>query len=224
MAHEPSADEVRTRIRAAYGALLQRYASWGGHSFPGWDFEGASDNYLGPTVWSEGDCAFRFALELEPLFPEMVHLEFPLARWTLPTAVSQRLAPTGRLAPRYVDIAISDHRGFPLEGDRDRAFKEWPHLAFIEVKQMKRQAHGPFRFDLHKRVASANQDAKRLRDMQEPHHHGGQPLCKVAGILIFDDGDYLLDERCPKLSIPEEVEALIVSPSALRDADIAESR
>jgi hypothetical protein len=70
-------EELHHGLTASFRAFMAEYAEFGGHRFHGFTDYGDPRNYQGPLIWSEGDCQFRFALELERFFPGMVHLSFP---------------------------------------------------------------------------------------------------------------------------------------------------
>lgn len=71
-------ERLEQGLDAGFQALLQRYETLGGNLFYGFYETGDPRNYKGPLIWSEGDCAFRFAYELEEEFPTLVHLEMPI--------------------------------------------------------------------------------------------------------------------------------------------------
>lgn len=170
------------QLHAAYLRLLRRYAVWGGHRYFGWTEQAEPRNYLGPLVWSEADCALRFAVELEKEFPEQVHLEFPLAQWTLTDY------DPARDKKQFVDLVVSDFGAFEAHEVAQAAFMSKRHDLFVEVKYFKKQAHGPWKFDLKKKLPWVVADIERLARHLERGH------CRRAAMLILDDGDYLQAE------------------------------
>ena len=74
--------EIHAVLMEAFGRFLDVYAQYGAHRYHGWVDYGDPQNYKGPTFWSEDDCIYRLALELEREFPHEVHLELPVARWS----------------------------------------------------------------------------------------------------------------------------------------------
>jgi hypothetical protein len=62
------------------------------------------------VFWTEEDCVFRLAIELEREFPEQVHLELPVARENFKdfdAATDKR---------QFVDLVVSDMRSFESDG------------------------------------------------------------------------------------------------------------
>ncbi len=97
------AEAINTRLDAAFSRLLEPYARLGGHNYYGWDDYDDPRNFKGPTFWSEDDCVFRLALELEKEFPYQVHLELPVARWSFADSHRAKIAP--RRSPVRVRLA-----------------------------------------------------------------------------------------------------------------------
>lgn len=191
-------DCFQHQLGAAYLRMLQGYARWGGHSYYGWTEQTDPRNYLGPAIWSEADCVLRFAFELEKDFPGQVHLELPMATWTL-----QDYDPKLD-ARQYVDLVVSDFSNFVADGDAQTRFKTKRHDLFVEVKYFKKAAHGPFKFDLKKKLPSVSADIARLNRHMERGH------CRHAAMLVVDDGNFW-EEFCGDVEFGEVLD-LTVSP------------
>ena len=171
-------DRSLERLDAAYLSFLRAYSEWGGHRFYGWTQYEDPKNYLGPMIWSEADCVLRFAFELEREFPEQVHLEVPMARWTL-LDYDKKLD-----ARQYVDLVVSDFSDFKAGDHAQESFLSKQHELFVEVKYFRKSAHGPWKFDLKKKLPSIAADIKRLALHVERGH------CRYAAMLVVDDGGY----------------------------------
>lgn len=197
---------VEDGLMDAYERFLEGYAGWGGHAFHGWTDYPDTQNFQGPMVWSEADCAFRFALELERSFPRSVHAEFAIGK-----ATRLDYAPDVERRQR-VDLVVSDFSTFVEDEQSQDRFRTWPHDAFIETKWLvKGWAGNRFELDAHKRGASVHADIKKL------DRHLELDRCSVAAVLVVDDEDFFLMAGDPEPhDTPSSVWRLVAGPRALR--------
>jgi hypothetical protein len=194
--------DASQRIDAAWRAFITGYATHGGHRFYGWDHAAESRNYYGPRFWSEADCAWRFALELERQFPEQVHMEVPVASWTF--ADFDRVV-DGR---QFVDIVVSDLSDFVEDEASQQRFRSLVHTLFVEVKFFPAGCSRTWRHDHVRKVPAVHRDAERLA------RHLARGHCERAAILVVDDDCLFEDERAG-YTWPSEVIQLIASPRRL---------
>lgn len=200
--------EFETGLERAWQSFLAQYAHLGGHSFYGFQTYDDPRNYKGPLIWSEGDAAFRFALELEREFAQMVHLEMPVARHSV-----------GNYDPvkdrrQFVDVVVSDLRDFVEDEHSQERFFAHRHALFVEVKHFGRGSAGRWRFDAIKKVPAIRADAERLAMHLERNH------CSLAAVLVVDDDDLFEDEGGLE-AWPEMVKLLLASPRELLRHGIA---
>ena len=126
-------------------------------------------------IWSEGDCQFQLALDLESQFPGMVHLEVPVARynarpWDKETDKTQ-----------FVDIVVSDLSGFDVKRD---VFAGHQHALFVEVKYVGHSSK--FKAQSLRTITSGvKNDLERLKRNLE------RPRCTAAAMLLIDDNSHL---------------------------------
>ena len=174
---DPATDDgVRDRVMNAFDRLVAGYARWGGYRYHGWTSYEDPKNYLGPVIWSERDCDLRFAMELEREFPERVHMEFAIAKYT-----RADYDPT-KEAKQRVDLAVSDLSAFGEDDESYGRFRGKRHQAFFEVKWFL-NGFGDNR-DARNRLAAIPAYRDKLA------HHAELDRCAVAGMLIVDDEDY----------------------------------
>lgn len=197
-----AAREVRKRLEPAFSAFLEIYAKFGGHRYYGWNDYDDPRNYKGPMFWSEHDCAFRFALELEQVFPQQVHLELPVVRWSFadfkPGTTHQ-----------YIDIVVSDLAAFQEDDISQARFMSHRHEAFVEVKYFPAGCSRRWKFDHVRKVPDVLRDAERLSKHYQARH------CKLALVLVVDD-DGLFEQHRTDHFWPEDVEILVASPQELK--------
>jgi hypothetical protein len=94
----------------------------------GWTTADEPRNYHGPLIWSEADCVFRFALELEQEFPRQSSLRAQVNRNT-------RLDfPDGEEKAQQVDIGVSDLSDFAVDETAYDRFRQHQHLLLVEAK------------------------------------------------------------------------------------------
>jgi hypothetical protein len=194
-------------LDGAFARFLVSYGEYGGHRFHGWTDYGDPENYQGPMFWSEGDCVFRLALELEREFPGQVHLEVPVARWVF----NDFNPKTDRR--QFVDLVVSDLSSFERDGPAERAeqrFTTHRHEIFIEAKYFPHGSSGRWRFDHIRKIPSILADAERLAAHLERGH------CKVAAVLVVDN-DNLFEDHRHNYEWPSNVELLVASPAATVD-------
>lgn len=129
------APDLKRRVHLCFDRFLESYRGWGGFQHPGRTTEDDPIAYLGAAIWSEGDCVYRFALELEREFPGKVHLEFPIATHTRgdydKSDGSQR-----------IDIVVTDMTSFAEDKETAKRFKALTHDVFIEVKWLYKGPRG----------------------------------------------------------------------------------
>jgi hypothetical protein len=123
-----TAAEIVDATRRAFDRFLDLYAQVGQHLFHGSADYHDARTYRGPTFWSEADCVYRFALELEKEFPGHVHLGFELSASTL---YAFEKADRGE-----VDLAVSDLSDFEADDTSHRRFGTRKHELFVEAKYL----------------------------------------------------------------------------------------
>lgn len=179
---------VQDGVMEAFERFLEGYASWGGYRFHGWTDFPDTHNFQGPVVWSESDCALRFALELERQFPRNVHMEFAIGK-------ASRLDYDRDIERRQrVDLVVSDLSAFEEDHTSQERFRTLGHEAFIEAKWLVKGWRGHrFERDAIKRVASVRDDIQKLS------RHLSLGRCKVGAVLVVDDEDYFRAEGSEQL-------------------------
>jgi len=195
---------IQDRVIDAFERLVFEYARWGGYRSHGWTRYEDPQNYFGPVIRSESDCALRFAWELEREWPLAVHAEFPVSKANFAdfdknTESQQR-----------VDLAVTELGRFLEDETSQERFRSHRHEAFIEVKWLVKGWRGnPFEMDARKRVASVGVDAVKLAN----HLRLGR--CAVAAAFVVDDEDYFAGES-EMLEWPADVWRLVLGPETLR--------
>jgi hypothetical protein len=169
--------DLERGLSIAFDAFLRRYGEGGGHLFYGFYETGDPSNYRGPMIWSEGDCAFRFALELESQFERHVHLEMPIGRTYFADFDKERDT------TQFIDVVVSDLSNFDHAAE---VFAERSHDIFVEAKYIPRRRSRRFLRDSHRTIHAVLADAKRLQV-----HLDRQTRCSAAAVLVIDDDDYL---------------------------------
>ena len=215
----PLSDELLTAgIHEAFVAFLNGYSRWGGWQYPGWG-AGTEDAFKGPLIWSEADCVFRFALELERLFPDQIHHEVKINSDTRSDFNRKREK------NREIDIVIADMSSFPGGQPARHAFRSWQYDAFIEGKYFgKGSLKGRWKFKGREQVRSVQSDFKRLAE------HRALGRCRVAAVLVVDD-DGRYEEYAKGIERPDGVIELVACKKELiarglidgRDPGMAES-
>lgn len=204
--------DVRKGISAAFEGFLRAYEEWGGYQFHGWTDKTDPRNYRGPAIWSEADCVYRFARELENEFPGMVHLEYKIADWT-----TAEFDPSEERR-QSVDIAIVNMAGFEESGDSERRFKEVIPEAFIEVKVFfKGWWGGAWQMDAIGNVEAVEWDLMSLAELRE------RKRCKVAAVLVIDDEDFL-DRHLTHTAPLDQVSLLVAGPKTLAERGLGGER
>jgi hypothetical protein len=204
------APTIHARLDASFERLLEVYARYGGHNYYGWDVSHDVRNFKGPTFWSEDDCVFRLALELEKEFAYQVHLELPVARWSF--ADFEKSIDT----KEFVDLVVSDLHDFAEDETSQQRFMTRRHELFLEAKYVAYGSARTWKFDHLRKIPSIVADAERLARHIERGH------CLVAAVLVVDDED-LFEDNCPA-SWPETVRLLIASPRELERRGITAAR
>jgi hypothetical protein len=209
-ANTPMSDGIREKLGVAFERFMDVYRVYGAHNHYGWrDYEDER-NFRGPTFWSEDDCTFRLALELEREFPHQVHLDIPVARWSFAdfdANVDKR---------ERIDLVVSDLLEFAEDETSQQRFLTKQHELFVEVKNFPQGCRGAWQFDHVARVREVEADAKRLQRHLERHH------CLVAAVLVVDD-EGLFEEHQATIEWLPDVHLLLASPNelALRDPAFA---
>jgi hypothetical protein len=195
-----SLDEIEAGVSLAFDEFLAAYAEDGGHRHRG--FLGADNprTYKLPLLWTEGDCQWRFALALEKQFPEMVHLEMPLAGYTV-RDFDRRLD-----ARQFIDIVVSDLSDFDPES---MDFAERQHDVFIEVKYV---GHGTSFVAVGKRTISqgVRGDLERLKRNLE------KKRCRRAAMLLIDDANHVEGDPGKGLPWSPAIRPLLANPTQLK--------
>jgi hypothetical protein len=203
---------VRERVGAAFERFLSVYASFGGHNYHGWTDYPDPRNYKGPMFWSEGDCAYRLALELEREFPDQVHTELPVVRWAF---ADYNDAEDKR---QFIDLVVSNMITFEENETSQARFTTHHHALFIEAKYFPAgYSRGRWRFDHIRKVEGVLADAKRLGRHIERGH------CMVAAVFVVDDDDQF-EEHMVKHEWPTNVDILLASPQELARRGIGPQR
>ena len=197
---EPRAEEIRTATRRAFDRFLNVYARHGQHLFHGSADYHDPRTYRGPTFWTEADCVYRLALELEKDFPAHVHLGFELSASTL--------YPFEKADRSEVDLAVSDLSDFETDDSSHQRFGSRKHELFVEAKYLPK-GHWP-------------RDVKRKIEIDIPMNVASQLArlragrCQVAACFIVDDDDHVFNALSEgRLSIPAEILLLHASPATL---------
>ena len=196
-------------LQSAFDRFLRVYAVSGSHRFYGWNDYGDGRNYKGPLLWTEGDCAFRFALALEAVFPGLVHFEFPIARWSVWEFDRERDR------KQFVDVVVSDLSTFVEDDTSDERFRRHRHDLFVEVKHIGFGSERRWFFDARKKLPAIGADARRLAEHVNRNH------CALAAILVVDDDCIYESNRDLVGEIPSTVVELVASPRQLHDRGIA---
>lgn len=189
-----SPDEIEKRVNTAFRRFLARYAKLGGHRFYGFRGHGDRQNYKGPMIWSEADCAFQFALDLEKQFRGMVHLEMPIAKFMI------KNWDTTRHRGQFIDIVVSDLSEFVAD---EHEFWEHQHDLFVEAKFLGKTTKFTHKND--EKVDAIRRDAERLKRHLEDGH------CRAAAVLVVDDG-CVFEDSSQRLPWPAGVGRLVASP------------
>jgi hypothetical protein len=197
-----TAQTIQKALHEAFDRFLAVYAERGGHRYHGWvDYDDPA-NYLGPTFWTEHDCVYRLALELERDFAGYVHLEMPVARSTFADFDSAD-------GPRQrIDLVVSDLGDFVESDTSHQRFTTHEHDLFAEAKLFPAGCSKRWRADHVRKIPDVAADATRLARHIEKGH------CRVAAILVVDD-DNLFEDHRHELAWPEGVELLVASPREL---------
>jgi hypothetical protein len=119
---------VSAQLDEAFDRFLQVYACFGAFNYYGWDDYAETRNFKGPTFWSEDDCVYRLALELEQEFPYQVHLELAVARWSFLDFDST----TDK--KERVDLVVSDLHDFVEDETSQQRFMTRRQELFLEGK------------------------------------------------------------------------------------------
>jgi hypothetical protein len=201
MALEPTA--IEEKLVAAFDRFLEVYARYGGHRYYGWNKQADPRNYRGPTFWTEGDRVYRLALELEREFPHCVHLEVPVAGWTVADFDK------GLESRRFIDLVVSDLHEFVEDESSQERFTKHRHELFLEAKYFHHGSARSWAGTERRRVPSVLADAHRLAS------HVERGRCRVAAVLVADD-DGLFEETVDPSTWPGSVKRLLASPSELR--------
>ena len=199
-----NASKVTQRLHAAFDRLVAEYAEFGGHRFHGWTTADEPRNYHGPLIWSEADCVYRFALELEKEFPRQVHCELKVNKNT-------RLDfPDADEKAQQVDIGVSDLTGFVGDETAYDRFRQHQHLLLIEAKWFLKGWRGlQWEYVAHDQVKHVQTDLDKLA------RHLRLGRCAAAAMLVVDDEDFL-EEHGGNLAWPQGVERLVCGPAELR--------
>jgi len=202
------ADEIRAHLASAFDRFLDVYRRYGGHRYHGWTQASDPRNYKGPTFWSESDCVYRLALELESEFPHEVHLELPIAAWSFAgfdKVIDKR---------QSVDLIVSRMLDFVEDETSQQRFMGHRHELFVEAKYFPAGCSKNWRFDHVRKVARVSADAERLALHIDRRH------CLVAAVFVVDD-DNLFEDTRDGHSWPDSVDVLVASPKELAKRGIA---
>lgn len=202
-------EQLDDGLGRAFARFLELYAVSGGHRHYGFNVRGDPRNYQGPLIWTEGDCQFRLALSLEEQFPGMVHVEVPLAKYTIHDYEPKIDA------RQFIDIVVSDLSSFDVERD---VFAKRPHDLFVEVKYV---GHGTGTWAaVGRRTISGGvkSDLERLKKNLD------RCRCRAAALLLIDDNSYLEEAAGKGLPWDPRVRPLLASPTQLARAAAAKER
>lgn len=201
---------VEAKLEAAFDRFLDVYAEFGGHKYYGWSKQADPRNYRGPTFWTEGDCVFRLALELEREFPHRVHLEVPVAAWTF--ADFDKTLETRR----FIDLVVSDLHEFVEDETSQERFRAHRHELFLEAKYFHHGWTGPWFGTEKQRVRSVVADALRLG------RHVELGRCLLGAVLVVDDDD-VFEQTVDLSTWPGSVKRLLASPAELKRRKVVPS-
>ena len=201
-------EQLNEGLTRAFRAFTAQYSELGGHRFHGFTEHGDPRNYQGPLIWSEGDCQFRLALALEKEFPGMVHLEVPIAKFTVANYDPEVDK------PQFVDIVVSDLSQFNPKRD---VFAERPHDLFIEVKYAGHSGK-KWRFVGERTIRSGVRS-----DLERLQRNLDLGRCRAAAMLIVDDNSYLESVAGTGMTWSPQVRALLASPTQLARRNLARS-
>ena len=199
-----STDEgsIEDGLANAHADMLRWYAERGGHRFHGWIDHKEPRSYLGSGIWTEADCVFQFARQLEVQFPGCIHLEFKINKATR--------GPDFEGGPRQsIDIVISDLDRFIEDEDSLARFQALRHDAFIEAKWLKKGLWG----EKWEHMATKQTEAV-LRDAERLQLHLDAGRCQVAAVLVVDDECYFHANR-DRYDWPRGVSVILVGPAEL---------
>jgi hypothetical protein len=202
-----TADQVRDSLHAAFDRFLVQWARRGGHRYHGRPSADDPRSYSGPMVWSENDCVYRLALELEKEFPGQVHFEFKMSAssvWDFDVGKGD--------TQDAVDLVVSDLDDFVEDESSHRRFGTKQHELFIEAKWFqKRFWTNSVRAGMEGVKADALKQEKRLE----------RGRCLVAALLVVDDENAFEDRR-HEVAVPDGIELLVASPRELRQRGLVE--
>jgi hypothetical protein len=196
-------ESVVAALDRAFGRFLLLYAKFGQHRF-----HGAADyrdprTYTGPMLWTEDDCVFRLALELEKEYPGWVHMGWQFSKYCI-----YPWEPARGDKKSEIDLVVSDLTGFEPDDRSHHRFGERQHELFLEAKHLSK---GHFGVDVNRKIKEdipTNLAAQVVRLKTR--------RCLVAAMLVVDEEDHVSRAiEQGKLSPPPEIRFLLASPSEL---------
>jgi hypothetical protein len=202
--HPHTSESVTAALRRAFERFLQLYSQFGQHRFHGSADWKDARTYRGPMLWTEGDCVFRLALELEREYPGWVHMGFQFSKFSV-----YPWDPEQGDAKGEIDLVVSDMTSFEPDATSHHRFGSQRHELFLEAKHLPK---GHWKRDVTKKIET---DIPKNFAAQLVRLRTGR--CLVAASLIVDEEDHVSEaiER-GKLTPPPEVVLLLASPSELR--------
>jgi hypothetical protein len=195
-----TARRIEDATRRAFDRFLDLYEQFGQHRFHGSADFHDPHTYRGPMFWSEADCVYRLALELEKEFANHVHLGFELSASTLYPFVARDKG--------EVDLAVSDLSDFEANDTSHQRFGSRKHELFVEAKYLPK-GHWPR--DVKRKI---EQDIPKNVVSQVARLRSGRCVC--AACLIVDDEDHVFHAlHSGNLSVPPDILLLHASPATL---------
>jgi hypothetical protein len=196
-------DTVTAALQRAFERFLVLYAQFGQHRFHGSADWQDPRTYRGPVLWTEDDCVFRLAVELEKEYPDCVHMGFQFSKFAVYPWDPDQGDKKGE-----IDLVVSDLTDFEPDDTSHHRFGSRTHELFVEAKHLPK-GHWP-------------PDIKKKIEVDIPKDCAAQLVrlkmgrCLIAAVLVVDEEDHVfraIEEG--RLTPPRELVFLLASPSIL---------
>jgi hypothetical protein len=199
-----TSENVTDALRRAFERFLQLYAQFGQHRFHGSADWKDPRTYRGPMLWTEDDCVFRLALELEKEYPRWVHMGFQFSKFAAYPWDPEQGDKKGE-----IDLVVSDVTGFEPDSTSHHRFGSRRHELFLEAKHLPK--------------GQWSRDVKKKVEIDIPKDFAAQLVrlktgrCLVAASLVVDEEDHVFRAiEQGRLTPPPELVFLLASPSELK--------